>query len=68
MPYAHRTDLPDSVRKHLPEHAQDIYKEAFNHAWETYGHDEGAAARVAWSAVRKEYQKEGTQWIRINKA
>src|SRR5687768_12935045 len=28
MPYDNRADLPESVREHLPAHAQDIYKEA----------------------------------------
>ena len=32
MPYAVNADLPPSVRSHLPEHAQDIFREAFNHA------------------------------------
>ena len=33
-PYETNKDLPDSVKKHLPEHAQDIYREAFNNSWE----------------------------------
>ena len=33
MPYPTNADLPASVRAHLPEHAQDIYREAFNHAY-----------------------------------
>jgi cation transport regulator len=33
MPYRDNDDLPDSVRRHLPPHAQDIYREAFNHAF-----------------------------------
>ena len=32
MPYGVNADLPPSVRSHLPEHAQDIFREAFNHA------------------------------------
>ena len=57
MPYAKRTELPDSVRDHLPVHAQDIYKEAFNSAWDQYGNDEERAHRVAWGAVKKQYHK-----------
>lgn len=34
MPYSSNTDLPPNVKDHLPKHAQDIYKEAFNHAWD----------------------------------
>jgi cation transport regulator len=37
MPYASNDDLPARVRNHLPEHAQDIFREVFNNAWRTYG-------------------------------
>ncbi len=47
MPYKSVNDLPGSVREHLPEHAQEIFKEAFNNAYEEYGHDEPRAFRVA---------------------
>ncbi|WP_408005875.1 ChaB family protein [Rickettsia hoogstraalii] len=30
MPYKNNNDLPDSVKNHLPSHAKDIYREAFN--------------------------------------
>ena len=64
MPYESRADLPESVRKHLPAHAQDIYKEAYNSAWEQYGHDEGRAHRVAWGAVEKKYHKDAAgKWV-----
>ncbi len=33
MPYADNMDLPPSVRDHLPEHAQDIFRAAFNAAF-----------------------------------
>ena len=36
MPYDQRSELPDSVRKVLPEHAQEIYQKAFNGAWDDY--------------------------------
>lgn len=58
MPYPKISDLPDSVKDNLPEHAQEIYKEAFNSAWEEYGHDEERAHRVAWGAVKKSYEKD----------
>lgn len=57
MPYKTDADLPESVRDHLPEHAQDIYRAAFNNAWDEYGHDEARAHRVAWGAVEREYHK-----------
>jgi cation transport regulator len=30
MPCRINSDLPESVRNHLPVHAQDIYREVFN--------------------------------------
>jgi cation transport regulator len=58
--------LPTSVRNHLPPHAQDIYREAFNHAWDQYGRDprrEEIAHRVAWAAVKRTYRKAGDEWV-----
>ena len=57
MPYDSRNELPKSVKDHLPEHAQDIYKESFNSAWDQYNHDEERSHCVAWGAVKKEYHK-----------
>ncbi len=39
MPYASNEDLPPPVRDHLPQHAQDIYREAFNHAYAAHWND-----------------------------
>ena len=36
MPYKAKRELPDNVQNVLPAHAQDIYKEAFNSAWDQY--------------------------------
>lgn len=66
MPYLSNEDLPPSVRHHLPDHAQDIYREAFNHAWERYSADpaqEEIAHRIAWAAVKKSYVKAGDEWV-----
>lgn len=66
MPYAINADLPPRVRDHLPEHAQDIFREAFNHAWAQYADDvrrEEIAFRVAWAAVKKAgYRKVDGEW------
>jgi cation transport regulator len=62
MPYKSIEDLPDSVRKHLPSHAQEIYKQAFNSAFQEYeergpeGREE-TAHKVAWAAVKNKYRK-----------
>ena len=57
MTYQRLADLPNSVRDHLPRHAQEIYRAAFNNAWEEYEHDEERAHRVAWAAVKEKYEK-----------
>lgn len=62
MPYKSTNELPDSVKNVLPDHAQDIYKEAFNSAYDEYKDAESrrgdadreeTAHRVAWAAVKK---------------
>lgn len=66
MPYRKLNNLPQSVRDHLTEHAQDMYMEAFNNAYEQYDRPEerrGAsreetAHRVAWAAVKQKYEKD----------
>ena len=64
MPYENRAALPESVRDNLPAHAQDIYKEALNSAWEEYGHEESRAHRVAWGAVERKYHKnQSGKWV-----
>jgi cation transport regulator len=67
MPYRRNSDLPLPVRQHLPEHAQDIYREAFNHAFDAHAGDprqEEAAHRIAWAAVKRSYVKFGDDWVR----
>jgi cation transport regulator len=63
MPYATNDDMPRSVRAHLPVHAQDIFREAFNDAFERYHGDEPRAFRVAWGAVKRSYEKRGDEWV-----
>ena len=66
MPYREISGLPDSVKNHLPHHAQEIYLAAFNNAWEEYAEREDremVAHRVAWSAAKKQYVKVGKEWV-----
>jgi cation transport regulator len=66
MPYEANADLPSSVRSHLPGRAQDIFREAVNHAHAAHAHDprqEEAAFRIAWAAVKREYEKVGNDWV-----
>ena len=67
MPYRSNLDLPPAVQKHLPGHAQDIYREAFNHAYAAHAgeHDrEKRAHMIAWAAVKRGYVKDGEVWVR----
>ena len=68
MPYSSINELPENVGNVLPKHAQEIYKEAFNSAYQQYdtpeerrgdaGREE-TAHRVAWAAVKKAGYEKG---------
>lgn len=68
MPYKTISELPDSVRDNLPQHAEEIYLAAFNSAWQQYDKPserrdnsdtrEEVAHKVAWAAVKNEYEKD----------
>lgn len=54
------------MRNVLPKKAQEIYREAYNSAWDEYKDPdkrrdddsrEETAHKVAWSAVKKKYEK-----------
>ena len=73
MPYRTHADLPENGKNVLPEHAQEIYLEAFNSAWEQYDEPEERRAassreetahRVAWAAFKRKYEKDDVsgQW------
>lgn len=63
MAYNSNAELPGAVQK-LPDHAQDIFREAFNATLEQTG-DEARAFAVAWAAVRRVYrQTENGEWVR----
>jgi len=74
--YKSNSDLPESVRNSLPRHGQEIYREAFNSAWEQYDEPEErrgdrsreeTAHAVAWSAVKKQYERvEEGKWVEKN--
>ena len=66
MPYATLDDLPPAIHR-LPCHAQEIFRAAFNAAWDSYRalgpqRQEETAHRVAWAAVKKRYRKIGDEW------
>ncbi|MBI2344735.1 ChaB family protein [Candidatus Dependentiae bacterium] len=64
MPYVTNSDLSHKISEKLPEHAQTIFRKAFNSAYEQYAGDEEIAFRIAWSAVKKKYEKnEDGIWV-----
>lgn len=68
MPYKTVKELPERVTDNLPQHAQEIYMEAYNSAWEQYTDPEKrrddddtreeVAHKVAWAAVKNVYEKD----------
>jgi cation transport regulator len=68
MPYKNLSDLPEDVRGALPKHAQEIYRAAFNSAYDQYQSQddtEMTAHRVAWSAVKNKYKKnDDGKWVK----
>jgi len=74
MPYKTINELPKNVKDSLPKHAQEIYKSAFNNAFEEYKDPtdrknnstrEEVAHRVAWTAVKNKYKKDdhSVEWV-----
>jgi cation transport regulator len=73
MPYDSISELPDSVAGSLPKKAQEIFLAAFNNAWDEYADPddrrgdasrEETAFKVAWAAVKQQYEKQGDRWQR----
>ncbi len=73
MTYKYISELPDSVKNHLPKHAQEIYMKSFNNAWNKYADSDKripgvsqqeAASKEAWEAVKHKYKKDSKgQWV-----
>jgi cation transport regulator len=67
MPYQSINELPNNIKTPLPEHAQEIWKEAFNSAYEDHKDEKNAeetAIKIAWSAVKNSYHKnEDGEWV-----
>ena len=67
MPYKSINELPTQVKDNLPKHAQSIYKSSFNSAYDSHEGEEDreeTAHRIAWSAVKTQYEKdENGNWI-----
>lgn len=80
MPEKEGGDLSERTRKQiddLPKHAQEIFKSAHESALQQYkdpdkrrdpaDNPEEVAHKVAWSAVKKEYEKQGDKWVKKSK-
>lgn len=70
MLYKTKRKLPPAIKNTLPQEAQEIYKNAYNSAWDNYddpskrreGSREEVSHRVAWAAVKKKYIKVNDSW------
>ncbi len=70
MTFRRNTELPEAVKRCLPLPAQDIYRSAFNHTWQSCRSPEARQAmqrellahKVAWAAVRRRYEPDGSGW------
>ncbi len=73
MPYEKLSELPDQVKNVLPGHGQEIYRAAYNNAWDEYRKPterkgdstrEETAHKVAWAAIKRKYKKnEKGDWV-----
>lgn len=71
MPYKTNVDLPPKIKNVLPEHAQDIYRAAFNYVWDEYPTpskrktietQEQVTHKIAWAAVKNKFVKVNEEW------
>lgn len=72
MAYNSIIDLLKDAQIDFPKHAREIYKQAYDKAWDEYGDTENrqgsqsrkeAAHRLAWKAVENKYEKgPGGKW------
>ncbi len=58
-----RTELPSTIQR-SDKHAQDIWRKAHDSAVKTYGEGRGAPYRVAYAALKHEYEKKGDKWVK----
>lgn len=56
------TDIPSTIER-SEKHAQHIWQKAHDSAVQTYG-EGGRAHRVAFAALKHEYEKKGDKWVR----
>jgi cation transport regulator len=71
MHYETVKQLPVTIRDVLPDEAMEIYRKAYNQAWERFDQDanrglnqQGLAHQQAWGAVKQEYVFDLDEWHR----
>ncbi|MEX0649467.1 MAG: ChaB family protein [Candidatus Andersenbacteria bacterium] len=57
MPYERRSELPKPIKENVPQHGQDIYRKAYNSAYDQHHGNEERASKVAWAAVKRKFEK-----------
>lgn len=62
-PYPTNFDLPPSIQRRLPQHAQEVFRETYNRYLQEY-QDVEHARRKGWDAVKRGYQeKPDGSWV-----
>jgi cation transport regulator ChaB len=59
---SNETEIPSTIMR-SEKHAQHLWKKAHDSAVKTYG-EGGRAHRVAFAALKHEYEKRGDKWVR----
>ena len=62
MPKDDKTEMPSTIQR-SDKHAQEIWTKTHDSAVETYG-EGGRAHRVAYAALKHQYEKKGDKWVR----
>ena len=65
MHYEDIEELPVHCRINLPEAAQHVYRDAWNHAWDNCA-DPYVARDLAWREVREQFERDAVTgcWMR----
>ncbi len=66
MRYETIDELPVHCKVNLPEAAQQVYREAWNRAWDNSA-DPRLARDQAWQQVREQFERDAVtgRWLRI---
>lgn len=63
MPYGDISELPIQIRSSLPEEAQEVYRKAYNYAYDTTCEGTDSCSDiVAWSQVRRFFENDTGVW------